>query len=102
MVDDNNFSYSLPMALFIKTGFKSGLILEYCYLFNKPENFTDVWGIAYEIKATNHAFQITLTNTQRISLNRLYTTEAFGFSHKDLFLGFNIHRNFFIKKTTMQ
>lgn len=101
-VDDKNIRYSLPAAMFIKTGFKSGIILEYCHLFDKPENFTDIWGVAFEIKAVNHTFQITLANTQRISPNRLYTTEAFGFSPKNMFLGFNIHRNFFVNKSTMQ
>jgi len=98
-IEDKNFRYSLPAAFYFKTGFRSGILLEYCYLFEKPEKYTDLWGIAYEIKATNHTFQITLTNTQRISLNRLYTTEAFGFSVKSMFLGFNIHRNFYFKKS---
>ncbi len=87
-----NFTPAIPFIIRLKTGFMSAVSIEYSFVFRKR---TRPWALAYEIASSGkHVFQITLSNSDRILPQNLYTHNSFRPGKEGLSLGFNLIRFF--------
>ncbi len=87
-----NFVPAVPVLVRVKTGFMSAVSLEFSLVFRKR---TRPWALAYEIASSGkHVFQITLSNSDRILPQNLYTRNTFRPGKEGLLLGFNLIRYF--------
>jgi hypothetical protein len=94
-----NTVYALPVGGWIKTGFRHGVIFEYAYIHNKPEDHLDAFSVAFEVRPVGHVFQIVLSNSKAMLGQSLYTGQNLDIiNDRQFYLGFNIHRNLYIKK----
>lgn len=93
-----NDIYILPFGGRIKIGFQSSLLFEYTIVFNKPAKVANPYAVGFEIGSAGHVFQITLSSINRISEPYLFVSTGVNPLKGQFFIGFNIHRTFFLKK----
>ncbi len=94
-----NLIVTIPVCARAKLTVQSSLVIEANpVIINQPaDNYFLPLAISYEINTISHAFQIILSNTNRI-LNQevLYHSISNPFN-EGLFIGFNLQRFFFLK-----
>jgi hypothetical protein len=95
---EKNSTFLLPIGGRLKTTFQTSVLFEYTYIHNKLPGYDDIFAIAYEIATAGHNFQVTLSNNNRISAPFLYTSRSANPLKGQFFIGFNIHRTFFLGK----
>lgn len=95
---EDNLTFALPMGARVKTGLFSSLLMEYAVIANKPEEFVNLYSIAYEIGTAGHHFQITIGNTSSILDQMIYSNGGIDITEGRFYLGFNILRTFWINK----
>jgi hypothetical protein len=101
---NDNYTLALSLGSWVKTTMRSGILIEWTPVFNKPEfekegqkhynNFSLCW----EIRPVGHVFQIVLTNTQYLLPQAIYTKRSYNFFDGEFYLGFNLHRNLYYRK----
>lgn len=99
---ESNDQFALGVGGRVKVSRRVSITSEYYYRFNVPESnpYYNSLGFGIDIETGGHVFQIVLTNTRGLT-ERAFITETTGeFFDGDLHLGFNITRNFQLKKTS--
>ncbi len=96
--NEKNTTFILPMGGRLKTTFQTSVLFEYTYIHNKIAGNDDIFAISYEIATAGHGFQIVFSNNNFISAPYLYSTESVNPLNGQFFIGFNIHRTFFLNK----
>jgi len=93
----DNTAFACPVGIRIKTGVLTNIIAEYQPVFygNTTNSY---YGAAFEIKTSSHIFQITITNSNRIEEPYLYYSDGNSIYKGQFYLGFNMHRFFYVKK----
>lgn len=94
----NNAYFIVAASGKIKTGFKSGIIFEQSYIFNKPSAQTHPYSIGYELGTASHTFQITMSSSKHLLGQDIYHNENQDILDGYFYLGFNLFRTFYIKK----
>jgi len=91
-IPEKNYILAFPVALHYKLGYMSALSLE---VMPNTHPKTLPFALAYEIASSgNHVFQITLSNTDRILPQMIFTTPTYRPAKEGLLLGFNLLRYF--------
>jgi len=91
-IPERNYIFAFPLAMHYKLGYLSAISLEVMPN-THPKTFP--FALAYEIASSgNHVFQITLSNTDRILPQMIFTNPTFRPGKEGLLLGFNLIRYF--------
>ncbi len=96
-----NDQFAMGIGGRVKVSRMVSITSEYYHRFDVPESnpYHNSFGIGVDLETGGHVFQIVLTNTRGLT-ERAFITETTGdFFEGDLHLGFNITRNFQLKKT---
>ncbi|GEM_PF-303572 len=90
--NERNYIFAFPVSLRYKTGLVSAIDLEIA-----PDTYHKIIPIslAYEIASSgSHVFQITITNSNRILEQKVFTEPVQDYSKGKFILGFNLKRYF--------
>ena len=101
LVDQGEYNkrWVLPFGAEIRTGMFSSIIFEYAHMFDNYGGRDNPYGIGWEFQSASHLFQIFVSNKNNIlSQNYLMNPIGADFGNKTFFLGFNLHRTFWVKK----
>ncbi len=99
---ETNNQFAMGIGGRVKVSRMVSITSEYYYRFDVPDSnpYYNSFGVGVDIETGGHVFQIVLTNTRGLT-ERAFITETTGeFFDGDLHLGFNITRNFQLKKTS--
>jgi len=89
---EDSYILAVPVSMRYKFGLRSAVSLE--VMPNTHENTFPV-SLGYEVASSgNHVFQITLTNTDRILSQQIFTHPTIKFDKDGFMLGFNLTRYF--------
>lgn len=89
---EDSYILAVPVSMRYKFGLRSAISLE--VMPNTHENTFPV-SLGYEVASSgNHVFQITLTNTDRILSQQIFTHPTIKFDKDGFMLGFNLTRYF--------
>lgn len=97
-----NDQFAMGIGGRVKVSRMVSITSEYYHRFDVPESnpYHNSFGIGVDLETGGHVFQIVLTNTRGLT-ERAFITETTGdFFGGDLHLGFNITRNFQLKKNS--
>ena len=92
--DAKNLNFAVPIGCRVKLSYKSALLFELVpkvIAKNKRMPISLAWEIA---SSSAHAFQLLLTNTDRIVEQTIYSNEVMDYTTGKFILGFNIKRVF--------
>lgn len=95
-----NDQFAMGIGGRIKVSRMVSITSEYYHRFDAPGSnpYHNSFGVGVDLETGGHVFQIVLTNTRGLT-ERAFITETTGdFFEGDLHLGFNITRNFQLKK----
>ena len=89
---EESFIIAVPMSMRYKFGLRSALSVE---VMPNTHNDTMPISLGYEVASSgNHVFQITLTNTDRILSQQIFTNPTLRYDKDGFMLGFNLTRYF--------
>ena len=89
---EKSYVVALPVAMRYKTGLRSAVSLE---VMPNSHHKTMPISLGYEVASSgNHVFQITLTNTDRILSQQIFTHPTLKYGKDGFMLGFNLTRYF--------
>lgn len=94
----DNFTMGTSAGFSYKISNTSAIVSEYGVTFNnKTENYYYPFSVGFEFGTVNHAFQVFVSNTNKILENHVYTTENMNMLDGNFLFGFNMSRNFWRK-----
>jgi len=102
-VDDKNNVFALGMAGRMKITKRMSIDAEYNYLPKDQVVSTtvhDSWSLGWDIETGGHVFQLVFSNSQSMLETQYLTGTSGTWGNGDIYFGFNISRNFNLKKKT--
>lgn len=101
--EEANYRMAFPIAARFKVAMFSSILFEYSWVPDKPilekGKLYDPIAVAFEVSTTSHVFQITLSNTNKILDQWVYYSPGVQMSEGHFYLGFNLFRRFYYKKS---
>ncbi len=89
---EESYVIAVPVSMRYKTGMRSAVSLE---IMPNTHHQTMPVSLGYEVASSgNHVFQITITNSDRILLQNIFTQPTLKYGKEGFMLGFNLTRYF--------
>jgi len=89
---ERSYIIAVPVSMRYKLGMRSAISLE---IMPNTHHHTMPISLGYEVASSgNHVFQITLTNTDRILAQNIFTQPTLKYNQDGFMLGFNLTRYF--------
>lgn len=101
-INRDNYTLGFPVMARFKVAMFSSILVEYTPVLNKQEDFYDSYALAFEVGTAGHSFQFTLGNSKRILGQNLLTMQNSDIFDGKFYLGFNIHRRLWLRKSLAQ